>query len=272
MMKGLFMSEFESTTDKSKCLWNELADTWDERMGENNNRFHNEIIKPSTIKLLEIKENDRILDVACGNGNFSRYMAEMGVKVVAFDYSEKMIENAQIRCKDFLSQIDFRVVDATKYNEVISLGKHGLFDKAVSNMAVMDISDIQPLFKAVYELLKPGGIFVFSGIHPCFQTPGMKKLVETDDYCRNVKVRMGITAYEYINSRYHEVVAFANDEKPIIHYHRPLNELFKICFNAGFVLDGLEEPVFKKDEYRIKFDWYDIPPAIIIRLRKLNNC
>jgi SAM-dependent methyltransferase len=152
MMKGLFMSEFESTTDKSKCLWNELADTWDERMGENNNRFHNEIIKPSTIKLLEIKENDRLLDIACGNGNFSRYMAELGVKVVAFDYSEKMIENAQIRCRDFLSQIDFRVVDATKYNEVISLGKHGLFDKAVSNMAVMDISDIQPLFKAAAEL------------------------------------------------------------------------------------------------------------------------
>ncbi|MDF2686436.1 MAG: hypothetical protein K0S55_1618, partial [Clostridia bacterium] len=42
------MSEFESTTEKSKDLWDALADTWDERMGENNNRYHNEIIRPST--------------------------------------------------------------------------------------------------------------------------------------------------------------------------------------------------------------------------------
>ncbi|MDF2686848.1 MAG: bioC 3, partial [Clostridia bacterium] len=223
----------------------------------------------STLKLLELKENDRILDVACGNGNFSRYMAEHGVKVVAFDYSEKMIENAKIRCRNYLSQIDFKVADATKYDEVISLKQDGLFDKAVSNMAVMDISDIQPLFNAVYDLLKPNGVFVFSGIHPCFQTPGMKKFVETDDYCKDVNIRMGIKTYEYINPCYHEVVAFANVQKPVVHYHRPLNELFNICFTAGFVLDGLEEPTFKKEDNQLKFDWYDIPPSIIIRIRKI---
>ena len=36
------------------------------------------------------------------------------------------------------------------------------FTKAVSNMAIMDITDIEPLLMAVYELLEESGIFVFA--------------------------------------------------------------------------------------------------------------
>jgi len=45
--------------------------------------------------------------------------------------------------------------------------------------------------------------------------------------------------------------------------------ILKDCFAAGFVLDGVEEPVFQKPEQIRGFDWYDIPPAIIVRLRKM---
>ena len=37
-------------------------------------------------------------------------------------------------------------------------------------MAIMDITDIEPLFMAVYELLEENGIFVFATQHPCFIT------------------------------------------------------------------------------------------------------
>ncbi|MGN8819066.1 hypothetical protein ACTNEN_12215, partial [Oribacterium sp. HCP28S3_H8] len=37
----------------------------------------------------------------------------------------------------------------------------------VSNMAIMDITDIEPLLMAVYELLQESGIFVFATQHPC---------------------------------------------------------------------------------------------------------
>jgi len=117
-----------------------------------------------------------------GNGNFSRSMAKSGVTVTAFDYSEKMITYAKERCKEWFDKITFHIADAANYDDLIKLKGEQPFDKVVSNMAIMDISDIEPLFRAVYDMLKSDGIFVFSSIHPCFQTPNMRKFTESNDY------------------------------------------------------------------------------------------
>lgn len=97
----------------------------------------------------------------------------------------------------------------------------------------------------------------------------MRKVVETNDYTGESSVRMGITTYEYIKPYMHQVTALARNDKQVLHYHRPLNMLLKISFEAGFVLDGIEEPVFEKNEISERFDWYEIPPSIIIRLKKV---
>ncbi len=258
-----------NSNEKSKALWDEIAEDWDIKMGEHDNRYHREIIRPVTLKLLDPTKGDFILDAACGNGNFSRFMAKMGVKVTAFDYSPKMIAYAKERCRDWLGSIDFHVADATKYDELMKLKSEKLFDKAVSNMAIMDISDIEPLLMAVYALLKTGGIFVFSSIHPCFQTPDMLKFTEINDYTGESFVRSGIKTYEYITPKTHIVTALARNGKQVLHYHRPLNVILNMCFKTGFILDGIEEPIFKKSDGDAGFEWFEIPPCVIFRLRKL---
>lgn len=262
------MNQRSEATEQSRALWEQLADDWDERMGDTDNQFHREIIRPATLKLLNPRSGEYILDAACGNGNFSRWMAGMGVRVTAFDYSSALIEHAQKRCKEYAHLIDFHVADATRYEDLMRLSSDRPFDKAVSNMAVMDISDISPLMKALYEMLKPGGVFVFSGVHPCFQTPNMRKFTEINDYTGQPFTRMGIQTYEYIQPKQHEVTALARNSKQVLHFHRPLSMLLNICFEAGFVLDGIEEPVFEKKNENTGFDWFEIPPAVILRLRK----
>ncbi len=255
--------------NQSRCLWDSLAGDWDTRMGNESNSFHREIIRPSTLKLLNPQKGEHILDVACGNGNFSRYLAELGVKVTAFDYSAEMIKYAKERSKDSAEFIDYQIADATKYDELMVLQGDKGFDKAVSNMAVMDISDIRPLLQAVYDMLPDGGIFVFSGIHPCFQTPNMRKITVVNDYSGEGEILTGIQTYEYIEPKLHETYVLANNNKKAYHFHRPLNMILNDCFAVGFVLDGFEEPVFQKPARIREFDWYDIPPAIIVRLRKV---
>ena len=85
-------------------------------MGEHSNQFHREVARPKVSRLLEPKKGDFILDAACGNGNYSAYMAQAGARVVAFDYSPKMIALAKQRQQRFLDQIEFFVADATKKN------------------------------------------------------------------------------------------------------------------------------------------------------------
>jgi ubiquinone/menaquinone biosynthesis C-methylase UbiE len=217
---------------------------------------------------LDPKAGDHILDAACGTGNFAIYLASIGAKVVAFDYSDKMIEYAKSKIKNISDNIEFHLTDATKYDELMLLKSVEPFNKAVSNMAIMDIVDIEPLFKAIHEMLSKDGIFVFSCVHPCFQTPNMKKFVEINDYSGENSTKMGIHTYEYINPCVHQVNILANNNKKAIHYHRPLSMICKLCFENGFFIDGLEEPVFEKHDNDNSFDWYEIPPSLIVRLRK----
>jgi len=262
------MSNYKETTERSQTLWDGLAYDWDERMGENDSRLHREITHPTILKLLHPQAGEKILDAACGNGSFSRILASLGVKVTAFDCSPKMIERAKERAKDWLESIDFHIADATKYDELIKLKAEKPFDRAVSNMAVMDIADIEPLFRAVYDMLRPGGHFVFSGVHPCFQTPHMRRITEIEDLAGKHDLRVGIQTYEYVRPEVYVLTPFPGNQKQIIQFHRPLSMILNMCFQYGFVLDGMEEPVFEKPETITQFGWYEIPPSIILRMKK----
>ena len=223
--------------DNGLNAWEENAEFWDEQMGDDSNFFHCDIVRPHTERLLELKENDLVLDIACGNGNFSSRMAKKGVKVVAFDYSEKMIELAKNRRRDVLDRVAFNVCDATDYKQLVSLEKDKKFDKAVANMAIMDISDIDPLFKAVSEMLCKDGVFVFATHHPCFEYPNK----------------------DYFTSCIHKGVAI--EGQPVLqnYYHRSMQDIFNLAFKYNFVVDGFNEVPFKGEK---------TPIIMIVRLRK----
>jgi 2-polyprenyl-3-methyl-5-hydroxy-6-metoxy-1,4-benzoquinol methylase len=217
-------------------IWDTNAEFWDNKMGENSNRYHNQIVRPLTEKYLDITAGDFVLDIACGNGNFSKRMAELGATVVAFDFSSNMIAAAKTRRKDYLDKIEFHVCDATNYEHMMHLRKERPFNKAVSNMGMMDISDIEPIFKALSQLLEQGGIFVFSTHHPCFVRPD------------------GV----YITPKTHKGEAILNQPVLQNYYHRSLQDLFGLAFRYGFVICGFSEVPDPEPE---------IPDIIIVKLK-----
>ena len=221
----------------SLVAWETNADFWDDYMGCESNSFHRDLVRPNTERLLNIKKEDFVLDIACGNGNFSKRLAEFGASVVAFDYSAKMIQNAKSRWGNMLSNIEFIVCDATDERQLMELKRDKPYNKAVSNMAIMDISDIRPLFKGVYQLLSEEGIFVFTTHHPCFTHPEGK----------------------YLSSVVHQGEAIPGQPIKQCYYHRPLQNILGIAFDSGFVLDALCE---------VADDHSEFPIIITVRLRK----
>ena len=95
--------------------------------GDESNDFHREVVRPKVTELLNPDPTDYILDIACGNGNYSAYLAEKAVSVLAFDYSEKMVELAKKRQKRYADHIEFCVADATNETSLMALKRNKPF-------------------------------------------------------------------------------------------------------------------------------------------------
>src|SRR5207244_9203024 len=93
------------------------------------------------------------------------------------DFSPAFLDCARLRTGEHVDRIDYRLVDLTREDQTAALGTRA-FDAAVCNMALMDIASITPMLRAVWQTLKPGGRFVFSVPHPCFNTNGTTLLAE----------------------------------------------------------------------------------------------
>lgn len=263
--RGAEMSDvpIEVTRD----LWDRKAAYWDARFGEGND-FHRTLIEPYTLRLLNLQPDQHVLDIATGNGAFARVLAERGLRVTAFDFSPAFIERARARSDAQADRIDFRVLDATDERALLSLGERA-FDAAVSNMALMDMPAIEPLARALARLLAPEAPFVFSVQHPCFNSNGSlfnaSESLETGRF--SVTTNMLVTDYLLVPPG----IGPGMPGEPNGHYyfHRPLTELFRPFFAAGFFLDALEEPTFLPGGHPLTWDSVGgrIPPALISRMR-----
>ncbi|MDP6419773.1 MAG: class I SAM-dependent methyltransferase [SAR202 cluster bacterium] len=264
-------NEFQHLNEEVRDIWDANADFWDQRMGEGND-FHRDLIMPNQLALLDIQPGDNVLDVGCGNGQFARQMADRGARVVGVDIAERMIENAVSRSQDYGDRVRFAVADATDENAMLKVGE-GAYDAICCTMAIMDMASIEPLSSAVRRLLKPGGRFVFSVMHPVFNSP--KDLVRTVDRTETedglIIDTYSVKISKYIQSVAYKGLAMLGQPEPQHYFHRPISGLLNVFFRDGFTLDGIEEPVFGSDTApNGTLDWDNfnqIPPVLVVRLR-----
>jgi 2-polyprenyl-3-methyl-5-hydroxy-6-metoxy-1,4-benzoquinol methylase len=258
--------------DESRRIWDTNADAWDAKMGSGGG-FQTVLIEPTASRMLAIQPGERVLEVACGNGIFTRHLAKLGAQVVAADFSPRLIELAKGRTTENLDLISYHVADATSEAALLALaGPEGHpFDAAVCNNAIMDMPAIEPLFRAVARLLKPQGRFVFTVMHPCFNGQSIAFQAELADYA--TEIRYSIKVSRYLSSEVTRGLAI--NEQPLQQYywHRPLHELLNAAFEAGLVMDRLEEPPYRPTTPptgSLGWAYYDMPPLLFVRLRPRN--
>ena len=251
-------------------IWERIAPWWDQQIAEGND-FQKTLIMPATDRLLDPRPGQTILDVACGNGNYSRALGRRGARVVACDFAESFLECARKRTTAADGQIEYRRIDATSMAELLTLGERR-FDSAVCSMAMMDMIVIDPLLDSLAELLKPGGRFVFSLPHPCFNANDMKFTADLEIRQDHTEQTFGVEIRKYLTQESGRSVGIINQPEPHYFFHRPLFAVFAACFSGGFVIDGLEEPAYPPEPASGKnvFSWAkrpELPPAIVIRAR-----
>jgi len=261
--------DFQALNAEVREIWDKNADYWNDRMGEGN-EFHRLLIAPAQERLLNLRPGDLVLDIGCGNGQFARRMAALGAHVVALDGAPRMIENARANATARSESIEYRVVDATDSAALISLGERR-FDAAVCTMTMMDMASIGPMLAALQRMLKPASRFVFSVCHPCFNSARVKLVAEEGTSDEGVmQTRYSVNIAEYIRPRSAKGVAMKDQPVAQYYFDRPISALFNACFSSGFVLDGLEEPIFETSNDDGRPNWrnlIDIPPVLVARMK-----
>jgi len=259
----------DASWDPVRSAWEKNAKWWSDRFGEGND-FHLNLVAPPVERLLAVQAGEHILDIACGNGAFSRRLADLGACVLGFDFSAPFIECAVGLSDGYGDRIEYRVVDATDRVQLLGLGE-AKFEGAVCNMALMDMSDINVLAECLPRLLCPGGRFVFSIMHPCFNNNAVRLSIEDEQQGEGFVSVPSVRVTKYLTPFESEGIGIVGQPVPQTYFHRPFQELLRPFLVQGMVLTGLEETAFEDtSSARGPLSWdhfHEIPPVLVVRLK-----
>jgi 2-polyprenyl-3-methyl-5-hydroxy-6-metoxy-1,4-benzoquinol methylase len=126
-----------------------------------------DLSSPAVGALLDLAgpvRGQRVLDLACGHGPVARDLARKGAHVFGLDLSTELVKRAREAEARAPWGIAYEIGDAA--DPTVLDGS--TFDTVVCNFGLSDIDDLDGTCATVARLLRPGGRFVFSILHPCF--------------------------------------------------------------------------------------------------------
>lgn len=118
--------------------------------------FWGDIRIPDEIKALAARGRpERALELGCGVGRFSRWVAQQGIRATGIDFSPVAIDKARARVEDDGGKPEFLVGDVTKLDALT--GPYD-FSFDVGCFHCLDEKGQRAYASEVFRLLKPGGI------------------------------------------------------------------------------------------------------------------
>ena len=218
------------------AAWDSDADAWAERVrtGTDHNRVH--VLDPATLTVLGDVKGKRILDMGCGEGRFSRMLAERGASLTGIDLSSRMIELAREAEEKEPLGVVYHVADAAD----LPFLPDGTFDIVLAYLSLFDVPDYASAIGEAARVLVPGGRFVFSVSHPCFTMPGAGWETRYANSFQD-QDRLYYKVDDYLPARSYEVKIWPTSN-PIVNHHRPLSEYAHALRAAGFVIRDIFEP------------------------------
>jgi ubiquinone/menaquinone biosynthesis C-methylase UbiE len=220
------------TQQSTSTSWQPVSEWYQKSVGESGHYYHEHIVLPNTLKLLQLNEESSLLDLGCGQGVLERQIPS-NTYYQGYDISSSLIEYA----KDHLASPahHFGVADVTR--ATIPLQKKDFTHSAII-LALQNMEKPENALKNAATHLRSGGKLVVVLNHPCFRIPrqsswGIDEEKKTqyrrvDRYFSPMKIP--ITAHP------------GKTNSPVTwSFHEPISFYTHALASTGFTIETIEE-------------------------------
>jgi ubiquinone/menaquinone biosynthesis C-methylase UbiE len=239
---------------KNKTSWGKVAGWYDNLLENSSDSYQEKVILPNLLRIVDPKKGMKILDVACGQGYFSRLFAKNGAQVTGCDISPELIELAT---KNSPKEIAYFVAPAEKISDAIG-GAAMKFDVITIILAIQNIEDMRATFIECSKLLNDNGRLIFVINHPTFRIPqssswqwdavAHKQYRRVDSYMTDSKIKIDMAPGKSSGKGKADDSgkSLTATNLTTISFHRPLQSYFKALNSAGLAVTRLEEWISHK--------------------------
>ncbi len=219
----------------TETSWGNVASWYDTHLEKTGDTYHEKVVYPNLARLLGDVKGKHVLDLACGQGQFSRLLAEAGASVIGVDVGKALLDIAEKKNKPY----KFKIFYYNTASHDLYMIKDGTQDIVVCVLALQNIENLQETLKEVSRVLAKDGTFVCVLNHPSFRIPrgsgwGYNEHEQVqyrriESYLSEAKVKIDMTP------------GSTTDKKFTYSFHRPLQVYVKAFAKNHLAITRLEE-------------------------------
>lgn len=229
---------------KKQTSWGKVADWYDKHLEQQQQTYQQTVILPNVLRLMQIQEGERIVDIACGQGFFAREFHAAGAHVTGTDISPELIALAKKESRIFAKELQFHVAPA----DVLTPITDSSAEKITLILALQNIENLSGVMSECSRILAPHGSVHIVLNHPAFRIPKHSSwgwdITAHSQYRRIEKYLSESRAAIDM----HPGSSASNNAKQqtTVSFHRPLQSYFKHATKTGFSVTRLEEWISSK--------------------------
>jgi len=216
--------------------WQKVSKWYNKTVGDEGHYYHQHIIMPNLKRILKLKENESILDLACGQGILERNL-EKNVEYFGIDLAGNLIKEAE--SKKINPNHRFYVADVGKDLPILKTN----FDNGAIVLALQNIKKPFGAIRNFAKHLKKGGKLVIVLNHPIFRIPQHSSWGE--DSNKKIQYRR---IDNYMTPQEIPIVAHPGKKESAEtwSFHYPLSAYCEMLFDNGFLIENIEEWISDK--------------------------
>ncbi|MDQ7814804.1 MAG: class I SAM-dependent methyltransferase [Patescibacteria group bacterium] len=226
------MYQRQNPKNSPKTSWGGVADWYSDLLETQKDTYQNTVILPNLIRLMDIKKGEKVLDLACGQGFFSKEFAKQGAKVTGVDAAPELIDIAN--STNLVPGVSYEVSAAHELDFL----DQASFDKAVIVLAIQNMHNPHEVLAACARVLKKQGSAYLVINHPAYRVP--KASSWGYDEQEQIQYRR---VDRYLSEHKIKISMHPGAEPGAVtySYHRPMQSFFKWFNKSGFAVKNVEE-------------------------------